>query len=768
MRLLSSAGRGRQALVVMIAACGLTLGMTGISQAAGPDPVGTIYVADYAASAIDVFAPSANGNVAPLRSISGSLTGVAGPADVAVDPSGDVYSSNFNTNTITEYAPGASGNVAPIRTIAGSLTDLEFNDDMSLAANGTLYVGNDTGGRVEVFAPGASGNVAPLRTIFGPLTELGSDVDGVGVDATGTLYIANTELNDIPVFAPGANGNVAPIRTIVGPLTDLSAPDDVKVGFNGELFVTDGGNSLQVFAPGASGNVAPTRDISGPLTELTDTDDFAVSPDGSMYVSNFFGGVTVFGPTANGNVAPTANIKGPLTTLQQPEGVALAPTPQASSATLSTTTAPSISLGGPTHDTAKLAGGTSPTGSMIFKLFGPGDATCSAAPAYTSPLVTVTGDGSYSSPTFTPTATGTYNWVAEYSGDSNNAPVAGACGEAEETVTVTSKPPAATQLSTSLSGGGHSGGTITVPEGTAVSDSATLSGENASAATGKVDYKVYSDTGCTTLLASAGTVSVSGETVPASSTETLPPGTYYWQASYSGDSGNLGSKSTCGSEVETVSHPQGAGPTVDGIASAQHYDEATAALSTKESGDLIVAFVAADSPYTGGQTSTVSGGGLTWKLVGRETKALGDAEVWVARATGALTADPITVKANQLLPGSPRGHGYDETITVVAFKGASGLGSVAKFSSSKGAATGSLTTTQANSWVWAIGDDWLASIARTVPAGQTLWHQAFDTVGDTYWVQSAGAITKEAGTKVTINDPSPAGDPFDLILVEVL
>lgn len=181
-----------------------------------------------------------------------------------------------------------------------------------------------------------------------------------------------------------------------------------------------------------------------------------------------------------------------------------------------------------------------------------------------------------------------------------------------------------------------------------------------------------------------------------------------------------------------------------------------------------MAFVGADSPYTGGQTSTVSGGGLTWTLVGRETKALGDAEVWVARATGVLSEDPITAKINKLLPGSPTGHGYDETITTVAFKNAPGLGNVAKFSSKKGAATGSLTTSKANSWVWAAGDDWLASIPRTVPAGQTLWHQAFDPVGDTYWVQSTEGITKEAGTAVKINDPAPTTDPFDLVLVEVL
>ena len=93
-----------------------------------------------------------------------------------------------------------------------------------------------------------------------------------------------------------------------------------------------------------------------------------------------------------------------------------------------------------------------------------------------------------------------------------------------------------------------------MPESTAVSDTATLSGTNASTATGTVTYSVYSDSGCTTAV-SAGTAQsiTTPGTLPASSAVTLgTPGTYYWQASYSGDSANAASMSTCGSEVETV------------------------------------------------------------------------------------------------------------------------------------------------------------------------------------------------------------------------
>ncbi len=317
---------------------------------------------------------------------------------------------------------------------------------------------------------------------------------------------------------------------------------------------------------------------------------------------------------------------------------------------------------------------------------------------------------------------------------------------------------AATALSSSLSGGGQSGPTISVPAGTAVTDSATLTGTSASAATGTVTYNVYSDSACSKLVTSTGGGSVIGGVLPSSSAEALSrPGTYYWQASYSGDGVNQPSSSPCGSEVETVTP---VGPSIDAQASGQAITSATAHLSTSAPGDLLVAFVASNSPTSGGQTSIVSGDGLTWTLVGRENKNLGDAEIWTARATGALSNAAITATVTKT--------GWDETITVIAFENAPGTGKVAMFTSMKGAPASSLSTSQANSWVFAIGNDWLKSISRTLGTGQTLIHQAFDNVGDTYWVQATNAFTPTAGTSVRINDTAPSTDPYNLVLVEIL
>jgi hypothetical protein len=56
---------------------------------------------------------------------------------------------------------------------------------------------------------------------------------------------------------------------------------------------------------------------------------------------------------------------------------------------------------------------------------------------FTSPPVSVTGNGTYTSAAFSPTAPGTYRWTATYSGDANNLAAAGACNAAGETTTTT-------------------------------------------------------------------------------------------------------------------------------------------------------------------------------------------------------------------------------------------------------------------------------------------------------------------------------------------
>lgn len=84
-----------------------------------------------------------------------------------------------------------------------------------------------------------------------------------------------------------------------------------------------------------------------------------------------------------------------------------------------------------------------------------------------------------------------------------------------------------------------------------------------------------------------------------------------------------------------------------------------------------------------------------------------------------------------------------------------------------GAPTATLTTTVPDSQVFAVGNDWTASIPRTVGPNQSLISQSTDAAGDTYWVQDQNAPTPTAGTAVTINDTAPTSDRWNLALIEI-
>lgn len=104
--------------------------------------------------------------------------------------------------------------------------------------------------------------------------------------------------------------------------------------------------------------------------------------------------------------------------------------PTKASPTLTTMPDPSVgTTGTPFRDRAMLSGGDAPTGTIVFRLFGPDDLLCADPPVFTD-TVTVSGNGTYTSDPFTPSHSefGTYQWTADYSGDANNNPASSACG----------------------------------------------------------------------------------------------------------------------------------------------------------------------------------------------------------------------------------------------------------------------------------------------------------------------------------------------------
>ncbi len=149
----------------------------------------------------------------------------------------------------------------------------------------------------------------------------------------------------------------------------------------------------------------------------------------------------------------------------------------------------------------------------------------------------------------------TYYWQATYKSNkpSENSSNQSACGD--ETMTFGTPPelPKPT-IATTLSGGGKTGTSITVPAGTPVTDTATVTSPGGQPVSGRLTYAVYSTSACSSLFgqvqgAGGGSTTGSG---PPSNSLTLPVGTYYFQASYSGNGTLAHAVSPCGAEVLTV------------------------------------------------------------------------------------------------------------------------------------------------------------------------------------------------------------------------
>src|SRR5579884_4291225 len=212
------------------------------------------------------------------------------------------------------------------------------------------------------------------------------------------------------------------------------------------------------------------------------------------------------------------------------------------SPSISTTQDPaSGAIGGTYKDKATLSGAVNldGSGSITFKLYSQAD--CQGTPLDTETVQGIKANGMVETPTgATLRNAGDYYWVASFSGDSNNQAASSGCND-EKVVVAPSGPSVTTLLSASA-------GNV----GMTVHDTAKLAGATADAG-GTVTYTVYSDSACTSKVADGGTVTVTNGAVPDSKAVTFTtPGTYYWQASYSGDANNKPATSVCTDEKLVV------------------------------------------------------------------------------------------------------------------------------------------------------------------------------------------------------------------------
>ncbi len=239
---LGASGDAAPAVSIGGAATGLTGCQTGVTV----DGLGNVLVADATNTNRDpgghvaIFKPGRHGNVAPARRIGGAAANFHSPTGIAVDSSGNLYVADSCrgypcAGDVQVFAADSKGNVASIRRIAGTSTGLAAPEGVALDAAGNLYVANVSTNAITVYAAGASGNAAPIRTIRGANTLLDYPT-GLAVDGAGYLYVGTGDSDEDPgthipvlVFAPNAHGDAAPRAAIKLRGDGLAVPSGVAI-----------------------------------------------------------------------------------------------------------------------------------------------------------------------------------------------------------------------------------------------------------------------------------------------------------------------------------------------------------------------------------------------------------------------------------------------------------------------------------------------------------------------------------------------------------
>ncbi|HEX4451518.1 MAG TPA: Ig-like domain-containing protein [Kofleriaceae bacterium] len=258
---------------------------------------------------IDFFDPSITGsNVAPIRSISGSNTGLTTLAYQAFPDLADneLYVAATG-NGILVYPLDGSGNIAPLRTIPlGSASTLLGSVVNVALYKGELYVNAETTGdvgAVVVFDRLANGSAAtPTRSITGSATTLGTTSFGLLV-ANDTIYVGGVSggSNAIVEFPTSGSGNIAPTARIGG--SDVPIQEAVGLALVGdELFVGDASsNRLFVIHDGAI-----VREITGPDTKLEVPAGVTVVGQSLVCVEDIAPRIDIFPLEATGDIEPTS------------------------------------------------------------------------------------------------------------------------------------------------------------------------------------------------------------------------------------------------------------------------------------------------------------------------------------------------------------------------------------------------------------------------------------------------------------------------------
>jgi uncharacterized repeat protein (TIGR01451 family) len=443
-----------------------------------PLTVGETFQLDYQARLADLIDPQGNSFVPPGLNTTYQITAVASITEVVTSstPGGTVatfglaptqspnsfFEIYYNPAVVSNDLAGTGFNVGTLILTGSPDPTLPSSGNFALALNGS---GNPIIEPFDLFNPV---NYPGIQTVVGAgSAETNADVSTfdpaffktpvaqLSFDTSDVTPFLKTDPSMLFVGAPGgAPPNVTPnIGTINGVNgTDFQFQSDANSSFTSpppslvttpDLTGVTLGTTTVALKDSAvlSGGYFPTGTITftlvAPGGATVDTEKVTVNGNGTyttpagstLPTSGTVTGTYQWNATytsGDGNNHDTSDIN---STDEQVTVTSASPT------IATTPDAATVTLGGTLQDSADLAGGYNPTGSITFRLYAPGVNPSVGPAAYTEVVSRVNGNGTYRTTVgFVPGVTGLWHWEASYGGDPNNNPVSS--GPLDEPVTI--------------------------------------------------------------------------------------------------------------------------------------------------------------------------------------------------------------------------------------------------------------------------------------------------------------------------------------------
>lgn len=262
---------------------------------------------------VEVFSFGASGNAAPARVLAGALTQMQVPADLLLDAANELYILDIGTATspqpqVLVFAPGANGNVAPIRAITG-LAAVDGGvqcEEMTLDRTGQNLLVSCDDEAVHVF-PAQGNGTAPTLQEYSLQDGAWTYLIGLAFDAAHYLYATDGQTDAIFEYAPplpttGANAPIVPTEMLGSSLWPAGIdPLNVRMDRRGNTIATivnlstgtgpaDAGNEVALWRSGTlpCNSCAPSATFSGIPFSTHAPSDANEDAAGNLYVSNSF------------------------------------------------------------------------------------------------------------------------------------------------------------------------------------------------------------------------------------------------------------------------------------------------------------------------------------------------------------------------------------------------------------------------------------------------------------------------------------------------